>query len=223
MTVYTKKESVYFANYFDDIRNNEYAQYMENVIFSELTEMDLLERVPASPGAFGELVQRYHMQLSRFVNRISFFQSEDIEDILQNAYIKAYRNIHRYNKSMKFSTWLYHIVRNTTIDEIRKVSVRPKLYSLEDEDIPKLFISPENLEESMWRKEDISEVRKAIAALPEKYREVLVLRYIEDKTYEAIMDIVELPKGTVAARISRSKKILQKSISSTNFFHTTPL
>ncbi len=186
----------------------------------DLSEAQLLQASASDPQAFGCLVEMHHEALLRYIGRISFFSPEDREDILQNAYIKAYRSIHRYDASMKFSTWLYHIVRNTTIDEIRKQAVRPKLYSLSDEDVPKIFTPDESTSRDMWRQEDIQSLRKAISELPEKYREVLTLRYVEDKTYEEIMDIVELPKGTVAARINRAKKMIAKSILPTNLFHT---
>jgi RNA polymerase sigma-70 factor (ECF subfamily) len=186
----------------------------------DLSEEQLLDLAACEPQAFGRLVEMYHDALLRYVGRISFFSMEDKEDILQNAYIKAYKNINRYDMSMKFSTWLYHIVRNTTIDEIRKQAVRPKLYSFFDEDISKIFVTDESSVKNMWRQEDIQSLRKAISELPEKYREALTLRYVEDKTYEEIMDIVELPKGTVAARISRAKKMITANIQPTNLFHT---
>lgn len=189
---------------------------MENTV----TEEELLCKAPHDPEAFGRLIEMYHEPLLRYVGRISFFRPEDREDILQNAYIKAYKNIHRFDQSMKFSTWLYHIVRNTTIDEIRKQAVRPKLYSILDEDIPNIFVADENVSMDMWRQEDKEKIRKAISELPEIYREILTLRYVEDKSYEEIMDIVELPKGTVAARINRAKKMILQNISPTNLFHS---
>lgn len=181
----------------------------------DVTEEQLLQKAATDPHAFGRLVEMHHAALLRFVGRISYFSHEDKEDILQNAYIKAYKSIHRYDSSMKFSTWLYHIVRNTTIDEIRKQSSRPLLYSLSDEDISKIFVAEETVLKEISRQENRVLVTQAIKSLPEKYREVLTLRYIEDKSYEEIMDIVELPKGTVAARINRAKKMITEVLQST--------
>ena len=94
------------------------------------------------------------------------------------------------------------------------------MYSILDEDIPNIFIADENVAMDMWRQEDKEKIKAAIFSLPEKYREILTLRYIEDKSYEEIMDIVELPKGTVAARINRAKKMILQNISPTNLFHS---
>lgn len=184
----------------------------------KVVEEEYIGRLP-DPDAFGCLIELYHQRLFFFVKRMTFFSAEDIEDVLQNAYIKAYRNIFRYDKDMKFSTWLYQVVRNVTIDEIRKRAVRPTLYSLEDEMIPQTFISELKTDYGIMTAEDQEVLHKALRELPENYREVITLRYLEEKSYEEIMDIVKLPKGTVAAQINRAKKQLAANITTTNQFH----
>ncbi|MBP9698049.1 MAG: sigma-70 family RNA polymerase sigma factor [Candidatus Moranbacteria bacterium] len=193
---------------------------MKHQIPQDSLESSTLQEIASNPEVFGKVIERYHPELKRFIQRISFFQSEDVEDILQDSYIKAYKNIHRYDISMKFSTWLYHIVRNTTIDEIRRVSRRPKLYSLEEEDIARIFKSEHASDTEVLRNEDVQLLKEALSSLPEKYREVLTLRYLEEKSYEEIMDIIEIPKGTVAARINRAKTMLAQKLPDTNLFHT---
>jgi RNA polymerase sigma-70 factor (ECF subfamily) len=143
-----------------------------------------------------------------FVRHISSFEKEDIEDILQESFIKAYRNLNDLDKNLSFSSWIYQITRNTTIDAFRKKIVRPQFNGLEDHEIVNLFVSGMDLQEDAIVKEQVHQLRLFITSLPHQQREILILRYLEEKTYEEIMDILELPKGTVAARINRAKKIL---------------
>jgi RNA polymerase sigma-70 factor (ECF subfamily) len=179
------------------------------------TEEELSKRAATDPDAFGTLIERYHQRLVFFVHRIAYFSSEDVEDILQNAYIKAYKNIYRYDPSMSFSTWLYHIVRNTTLDELRHRAVRVKPYASFDDETILQIASEESIFGDVLKKETLEALKAAMNELPEKYREVLVLRYSEDKSYEEIIDILQLPKGTIAARINRAKKLLAKELHTT--------
>jgi RNA polymerase sigma-70 factor (ECF subfamily) len=179
------------------------------------TEEELSKRAATDPDAFGTLIERYHQRLVFFVHRIAYFSSEDVEDILQNAYIKAYKNIYRYDPSMSFSTWLYHIVRNTTLDELRHRAVRVKPYASFDDETILQIASEESIFGDVLKKETLEALKAAMNELPEKYREVLVLRYSEDKSYEEIIDILQLPKGIIVVRINRAKKLLAKELHTT--------
>jgi RNA polymerase sigma-70 factor (ECF subfamily) len=163
-----------------------------------------------NPDKFEEIVTRYWSRLFGFVRRISYFSQEDIEDILQEVFIKVYKNLNDYDDSLTFSTWIYHITRNTVIDEIRKKKARPMTTQLEAEDISKVFRSSLDIQKELIDAESLDKIRKIIHDLPLKYREVLILRFLEEKEYSEIMDILHLPKGTVAALISRGRKIIMK-------------
>jgi len=165
-----------------------------------------------NPDNFGILISRYWKCLFRYVRRISYFEKEDIEDILQETFIKVYKNINSFDNSLKFSTWIYQITRNTVIDAIRKKSVRPQSAGLENDDLMKIIKSNESPEKDIIFKEDLEKIKEVISELPIKYREVLVLRFLEEKTYEEMVDILKKPKGTVASLVNRGKKMVASEI-----------
>jgi len=172
------------------------------------TDEELVELAKKNPNNFEALVDRYQGRLFYFIRRTSYFSSEDIEDILQEAFIKVYRNLNGFDKDMKFSTWIYQITRNCTIDAIRKKQARPQNIQLEDHELITFFKSSVDMENEAILKESFNKIKNIINKLPFKYKEVMILRFLEEKNYEEIMDIVKKPKGTVAALISRGKKMV---------------
>ena len=178
------------------------------VDLAKSSDEDLVKKVVENPDHLTFLVDRYWQKLFWFVKRMSYFSSEDIEDILQEVFIKVYKNINSFDDSYRFSTWVFQITRNTTIDAIRKNSVRPQEVGLEQDDFKMIF--SENgigIEEQMINKEKLKKAEKIINSLPLKYREVMILKFLEEKNYEEIMDIVKKPKGTVASLLNRGKTI----------------
>ncbi len=180
----------------------------------EKSDGELVELAKKNPDYFGLIMERYEKSLFFYIKRISYFGKEDIEDILQEVFVKVYKNLNEYEESLKFSSWLYRITRNQTIDEIRKRGSRPKSTSLENNDLGKFMKASDNIEKEFSRKEQMKNIREAIDRLPSKYREILVLRFLEEKNYEEIMDILKKPKGTVASLIRRGRKILEEELES---------
>lgn len=179
-----------------------------NQQWNELSDAEAVELSKENPEFFEVLVLRYQSRLFRYVKRISYFEGGDVEDIVQEIFIKTYRNLNDFDDSFKFSTWIYRIARNATIDAIRKKQSHPQLARLEQEDLVKIFYSNINIENEVGAKDDLEKVKKIINEMPFKYREVLVLRFLEEKNYEEIMDILGKPKGTVAALAHRGRKNL---------------
>lgn len=180
--------------------------------FQEKSDSEVVELAKENPEYFGIIIERYKDSLFFFVKRISYFGKEDIEDILQEVFVKVYKNLNDYEDSLKFSSWIYRITRNQTIDEIRKRGSRPQTTSLENNDLAKFIKSGSNVEKEFLQKEEMGSLKKAIDKLPQKYREVLVLRFLEEKNYEEIMDIIKRPKGTVASLIRRGRRILEEEM-----------
>lgn len=179
-------------------------------------DKELVIAAKANPDEFQAIVDRYWNRLFCYIRRMFYFNQEDIEDILQEVFIKIYKYLNDYDDNMAFSTWVYQITRNTAIDEIRKRKARPETVWLEDEDLVKVLKSNFSLEKEFINSESLTKVKEVIVAMPEKYREVLILRFIEEKSYEEIMDIVQLPKGTIASLVNRGRKILLEEIKSKN-------
>jgi RNA polymerase sigma-70 factor (ECF subfamily) len=177
-------------------------------IYGKLTDNALVELTKKNEDAFAVLVDRYWQRLFDFTRRISYFSNEDIEDILQEVFIKVYRYLNDFNGDLKFSTWIYQITRNCTIDAIRKKQVRPQIAQMEDREFVNLFKETLSLENEFMLKDNLQQVKQIINELPLEYKEIMILRFLEEKNYEEIMDIIKKPKGTVASLISRGKKIV---------------
>jgi len=175
------------------------------------SDEDLVKAVSRDPEHLKFLIDRYWEKLFWFVKRISYFSPEDIEDILQDVFVKVYQKINSFDDSYKFSTWVFQITRNTTIDAIRKKGARPMEMSFEKVDLELIAVGNGiDLEKQMIDKENLEKVGKLIDSLPLKYREVMILRFLEEKNYEEIMDIVKKPKGTVASLLNRGREIFLK-------------
>lgn len=183
---------------------------------TESSDKELVVATKIDSDAFAFIVDRYWNRLFAYVRRTSYFSQEDIEDILQEVFIKIYTYINDYDESFAFSTWAYRITRNYVIDEIRKKSVRPHSVQLDTDEIVTVLRSSLDIEKDLITQDLIGALTNVINDLPYKYREILTLRFLEEKEYTEIMDIMELPKGTVASLINRGKKILKEEVAKTN-------
>lgn len=163
---------------------------------------------------FGILIRRYENRIIAYVRRIGAKNQEAAEDIAQNIFIKAYVNINSFQKDQKFSSWLYGIAHNECIDHWRKNKRHRENISLEgSEDLFALISSGEDLEDEVVARFDSEKTKKMLDNLPVKAREVLVLRYLEDKSYEEISDILRKPVSTVGTMIRRAKKKFKEVLS----------
>jgi RNA polymerase sigma-70 factor (ECF subfamily) len=162
---------------------------------------------------FAVLVDRYVPKLTRYIRRRSLATSDDIDDLLQNIFIKVYRNINEYDSSLLFSSWIYRISHNEMIDWYRREKRRATL-SLDDEnhDIISKLITEEDHTTRFSNEEQRQHIIATLNTLDNKYKEILLLRFFEEKSYEEIADILRIPPGTVAIRINRAKKQLQKKL-----------
>lgn len=177
----------------------------------ELTDSQLIQACREDSTFFGIIMDRYRPKLSRYLSRRSAVSRADIDDLLQNIFIKIYRNINEYNESLLFSSWIYRIAHNEMIDWYRKQKVRASL-SLDDASEPLLakLIAPDDSVSVFDEAIEKKRLGDALETLDEKYKDILILRYFEEKSYDEIADIIKLPSGTVATRINRAKKELRK-------------
>jgi RNA polymerase sigma-70 factor, ECF subfamily len=168
--------------------------------------------------AFAELVELYKDKVFQICYRM-LGNRHEAEDIAQEAFIRAYVNIETFNQKRKFSTWLFRIATNLCIDRIRKKKPDYYLdaevagtegltmYSQVAADVP----MPEDEVENMELQETI---QKEISKLPEKYRSVIVLKYIEELPLQEISEILDMPLGTVKTRVHRGREALRKQLKS---------
>lgn len=171
------------------------------------TDEELVKLVLENQDYFLCLMLRYREKLMRYVIRISGVRYEDAEDILQDIFIKVYKNLYDFDTGLKFSSWIYRIAHNHTISNYRKAKARGDLTSIDlDNEGVKELASELNVEKNIDRDITKLQVAKILAQLDAKYQEVLILRYLEEKDYNEIADILKKPLGTIATLINRAKK-----------------
>ena len=158
------------------------------------------------------LMKRYEIKLLNYILKISNISREDAEDILQEVFVKAYQNLNDFDLNFKFSNWIYSIAHNTTISAFRKKKVQPQTISWEDKDLNNILESTLNLENTSLQKLTYKHILKIINQLPLKYKEVLILKFMEGKDYQEISDILHKPMGTIATLINRAKISLKQGL-----------
>lgn len=177
--------------------------------FSTLNISDekLVQKSLTNKNTFAELVDRYEAKLLRYIQRLTGLPTNQAEDILQEAFIKIYRNLNNFDPKLKFSSWAYRITHNESINHVRKIKHDLPLETDDDDtaSLIEILESNANVEKETIQKETANRVRTALYKLPKKYRDVLVLFYLEDQDYAAISDILKKPSGTVATLLNRAK------------------
>lgn len=161
--------------------------------------------------AFSELVDRYQTRLLNFIYR-TIGDRDRAEDLVQEVFIRVYRHLHRFDRSKKFSTWVYTIASNLAKNELRNRSRNPLVLfttmqgSHEDEDRPLEFEDATSRPDDMYRHRHLRElVEDTVSKLPEHHRQVFVLRELEGKSYEEIAEITHCNLGTVKSRLNRAR------------------
>jgi RNA polymerase sigma-70 factor (ECF subfamily) len=181
--------------------------------YLEKTDEDLIVLTFKNKESYRYLMQRYEEKLKRYIIRLSGAQKEDAEDILQNVFLKAYRNLKDFDKSLKFSSWIYRIAHNETVTFLRKKNVRPKTIDPETASIIISLIGSDlGIEEAIDKKNLSEKIKEIINTLDEDYRNVILLKYMEEKDYREISDILKKPMGTIATLLKRGKEKLKKEI-----------
>ena len=173
----------------------------------KLNDEELVEKSLQDVEYFACLFERYEKKLVRYILRISSFSLEEADDVLQEAFLKIWKNLNKFDGSLKFSSWAYRIVHNTTVSEWKKSKSYGKDQQIKiDDELFGNLPSGIDLAREFQRKDSDKEIRKILNALPEKYSAVLVLKFLEEKNYREISDILKKPPGTIATLIHRAKK-----------------
>ena len=171
---------------------------------AELVEQLLLLRCQmGDKDAFKVLFNRYERPLRYFINRL-LDNSELTEDIFQDTWLTVIRRIHSLKEVDAFPAWLYRIARNKVYQQLRK----KKNVSILDENIT----AENHSEDGIFSAEDAAKVHRCLKELPLEYREVLMLRFLEQMSYEQISQVLNCRLGTVRSRIYYAKIALKKEL-----------
>lgn len=176
------------------------------------TDEELVAMTLTNEDLFLHIMKRYEGKLMAYIIRISSFSREDAEDVLQEVFIKAYVNLNSFDDNLKFSSWIYRIAHNEAINAYRKKKVRPQSAM----DLDDSFLGNLASDLKTDKDADMEYLRKHINSILDrldiKYKEILILRFWEDKDYKEISDILKKPMGTVATLVSRAKKAFQEEV-----------
>ncbi|MGB2861702.1 MAG: sigma-70 family RNA polymerase sigma factor [Sedimentisphaerales bacterium] len=171
---------------------------------AELIEQLLLLRCQmGDKDALAELIERYERPLRYFINRL-LDNSELTEDIFQDTWLTVIRRIHGLREIDSFPAWLYRIARNKVYQQLRRkrnVSELDENIALED-----------NAEDDDFSVEDAAKVHRCLKELPLEYREVLMLRFLEQMSYQQISQVLNCKLGTVRSRLYYAKIALKKEL-----------
>jgi RNA polymerase sigma-70 factor (ECF subfamily) len=182
-----------------------------------LTDEEIVRRTLVDKDAFAPLIERYEAKLARYLERLGVAVPEDREDILQNAFVKAYRNLNSFDPELSFSSWMYRITHNEAMSFFRAKHARPQVILDEASQVLITELKDETADASAVAELRLSreELEKALATLDSRYRDALTLRYFEDRSYAEMSDILEVPVGTVSTLIHRAKRVLRDSLPKT--------
>jgi RNA polymerase sigma-70 factor (ECF subfamily) len=167
--------------------------------------------------AFGVLVERYEKKLLRY-GRKFLANREDIEDIVQDVFISGYQNMQSFDVSQKFSPWIYRIAHNAFVNGLKRKERSP--FVLVDFDTILAHAVSEETGVSDRDMKDMKDmIERGLGELAPKYREVLILYYLEEMSYKEISEILQVPVGTVGIRIKRAKEALREVYAKLNLHH----
>ena len=194
------------------------------MIATPLTDHEVVVRAQkGSEKAYRELLDRYQRPVFSLIYRM-VRDREQAEDLAQETFVRVFNHIDRYDPAYKFSSWIFKIATNLTIDWMRKkevptVSIDGSRYATTSDEIEASTITVESKDETpeelLIARELGDEIERAIGRLRPEYKTAILLRHVEDKPYEEIAQIMSLPLGTVKTYIHRGRKELQEMLAHT--------
>lgn len=175
-----------------------------------LTDAQLVTRTLENPDNYTLIIDRFEEPILRYIVRMTWVSHEEAEELAQIIFIKAYRSLNGFDIRLKLSSWLYRIAHNMCVDYLRKNSKKNHL-SLDAEDeysqaLIEKIASTDDVSFQLSEEAEKEWVHSIIHMLPEKYRVVLLLYFLEDKSYDEISDILQIPVSTVWTLLNRAKK-----------------
>ena len=173
-----------------------------------MTDEEIIKLVIDGDGEkYGEIIERYEKRLRGFIKKI-IGNNLEVDDLVEESLILAYQNLNGFDDNQKFSSWILRIAHNKTVDFIKRK--KPKIMGDELDDVRE---DKKLLEELEIEKESKKELHRAIDKLELKYKEIVVLYFFEDKSYEEISDILHTTTSNVGVMLMRAKNKLKESIS----------
>lgn len=182
-----------------------------------MNENEIIKKIHNNPEIFWEIIEMYEKKLLRYILKITNISIEEAENLLQDIFLKVYTHINDYDEKFPFSSWIYRITHNAVIDYHRKnKNINSKEFIENDDNLQNLIenIIDEwnNPEEIFNKKELIKCIQKSLNSLNINFKEILILKFLEEKNYTEISDILKIPEWTVWTMINRWKRLLKEII-----------
>ena len=180
---------------------------INNQDFKGKSDEELVKLALENRDDFLFLVNRYKNKLYGYIRKITAVSAEDAEDLLQEIFLKAYLNLNDFDIGLKFSSWIFRIAHNEVISAYRKKLARPQ-HSAEplDESIAESIAADFNITKRIDDALLRDKVSAVLDQLKKDCREIIILKFMEEKSYQEISDILKKPMGTVASLMNRAKK-----------------
>lgn len=186
--------------------------YSEPWVLMAKTELDRpIEYALNESVQLGQAIDALYPKVYRAIAGITAGSGLDVDDLTQDTFLKAYRNLNQFRGDSSLYTWIYKIARNVCLDALRRKKFRNRFHfdwfqkdhSGTDFPDPHHYDEPENNDLKYW-------IDKAMAKLPEDFRSILVFREIQDLSYEEIAIILEIPEGTVKSRLFKARRLMRE-------------
>lgn len=181
-----------------------------NVKLENLNDEDLVVFIrERDKEVYSFIIDRYQNKIWRYINRL-INNPDESDDLTQQAFVNAYINLYGFNKKRKFSSWIYRIAHNLAVNYLKKKKASISLD--QNKFIANTLFSEDDILKNFLKNEKIKEISVLINNLPEKFKTPLILKFLEEKSYQEISDILRIPKNTVGTNISKAKKVLKKEL-----------
>ncbi len=181
--------------------------------FKTKKDEEIVLMVLKNPDIYSEIISRYQSKIFRYISRISSISNDDIEDLTQDVFLSAYENLNSFNSELSFSSWIYRIAHNKTINfwkkyqrEFGSISLEGSMFIVES------IFNEHSVEIDIEKIENKEQVDKILKLMSPKYKEVLILKFLEHKDYKEMSDILQKPMGSIATLVNRAKKQFKKEV-----------
>ncbi|PWA11939.1 RNA polymerase subunit sigma-70 [Pueribacillus theae] len=157
--------------------------------------------------AYAHIINKYKNQLYATILRMTK-HPQDAQDLVQEAFIKVYQQLGKYDETGKFSSWIYRVAINHCMDEFRK-----KRYKVKQVEINEGHILHSNHPEVIFlKKEKSRQLERLLSSLPQEERMIILLRYVNELSYSDISELIDVPLSTVRNKLHRAKKKMRDAI-----------
>lgn len=157
---------------------------------------------------FAEIVERYQNKLLRYARKF-LADPDDSKDIVQDIFIKTYQNIQSFDVSRRFSPWIYRIAHNEFVNALKKSASQRTVFTFDIDTILPHLASEDTADSAALERDLRSSLEAHLDKLDPKYREPLILYYLESMDYKEISDILQIPVSTVGVRLARARAQLK--------------